>query len=124
MSNPLRTIEDYELFLYTLKEQYPSVRHSTVILTRRGAYLARGSGELQFDHGFRLIVRERILYHRLPESQFGVGKPVWCRVYTIGRSLRFHCARLKDSFGGTGSSAVTQNTRKFGNQLSVRELEK
>lgn len=66
MSNPLRTIEDYELFLYTLKEQFPSVRHSTVILTRRGAYLARVSGELQFDHGFRLIVRERILYHRLP----------------------------------------------------------
>ena len=66
MSNPLRTIEDYELFLYTLKEQFPSVRHSTVILTRRGAYLARVSGELQFDHGFRLIVRERILYHRSP----------------------------------------------------------
>lgn len=47
-----------------------------------------------------------------------------CRVYTIGRSLRFHCARLQDSFEGTGPSAVTQNTRKFGNQLSVRELEK
>jgi hypothetical protein len=62
MSNPLRTIEDYELFLYTLKEQFPSVRHSTVILTRRGAYLVRVSGELQFDHGFRLIVRERILF--------------------------------------------------------------
>jgi len=46
MSNPLRTIEDYELFLYTLKQQFKSIRHSTVILTRRGASLARVSGEL------------------------------------------------------------------------------
>ena len=29
MSNPLRTPEDYELFLYTLTERFPSVRRST-----------------------------------------------------------------------------------------------
>jgi hypothetical protein len=29
MNNPLRTPEDYELFLYTLTEQFPSVRRST-----------------------------------------------------------------------------------------------
>jgi hypothetical protein len=77
MSNPPRTIEDYELFLYTLKEQFLSVRHSTVILTRRGVYLARVSGELQFDHGFRLIVRERILYHRLPAVIDEYGYEFW-----------------------------------------------
>jgi len=66
MSNPLRTIEDYELFLYTLNQQFKSIRHSTVVLTRRGASLARVSGELQFDHSIRLNLRERILYHRLP----------------------------------------------------------
>jgi hypothetical protein len=77
MSDPLRTIEDYELFLYTLKEQFPSVRHSTVIIARRGAYLARVSGELQFDQGFRLIVRERILYHRLPALIDEYGYEVW-----------------------------------------------
>jgi hypothetical protein len=37
MSNPLRTSEDYELFLYTLTEQFPAVRRSTVALIRRGA---------------------------------------------------------------------------------------
>jgi len=26
--NPLRTPEDYELFLYTLGERFPSIRHS------------------------------------------------------------------------------------------------
>jgi len=60
MSNPLRTPEDYELFLYTLTEQYPSVSHSTVTFVRLGASLARVSGELYFDQGMRLVVRERI----------------------------------------------------------------
>lgn len=41
MSDPLRTLEDYELFLYTLPEQFKCIRHSTVTLVRRGASLAR-----------------------------------------------------------------------------------
>lgn len=40
MNNPLRTLEDYELFLYTLTEQFPAVRRSTITLIRRGATLA------------------------------------------------------------------------------------
>ena len=77
MSNPLRTIEDYELFLYTLTQQFPSIRQSTLVITRRGASLARVSGELQFDHGVRLIVRGRILYHRLPAVIDEYGYEVW-----------------------------------------------
>ena len=64
MSNPLRTSEDYELFLYTLTDQFPSVRRSTVRLIRRGATLARVTGELYFDSDVRLVVRERLFYHR------------------------------------------------------------
>ena len=55
MSNPLRTSEDYELFLYALTDQFPSVRRSTVTLIRRGATLARVTGELYFDGGVRII---------------------------------------------------------------------
>ena len=64
--NPLRTAEDYELFVYTLSDQFPAVRRSTVAFIRRGASLARVVGDLYFDHEIRLVVRERILYHRLP----------------------------------------------------------
>jgi hypothetical protein len=53
MSNPLRTLEDYELFLYTLTERFPSIRRSTVTCIRRGASLARIAGELFFDHKVR-----------------------------------------------------------------------
>jgi hypothetical protein len=77
MSNPLRTPEDYELFLYTLAEQFPAVRGSTLTLVRRGASLARVSGELTFDNGIRLIVRQRILYDRLPAVIDSYGYEVW-----------------------------------------------
>jgi len=50
MSNPLRTPEDYELFLYRLMEQFPLIHRSTVTFIRRGSSLARVAGELHFDH--------------------------------------------------------------------------
>jgi len=37
MSDPFRAIDDYELFLYALTEQFPSIRRSTLVLERRGA---------------------------------------------------------------------------------------
>ncbi|MGH7596674.1 MAG: toxin-antitoxin system TumE family protein [bacterium] len=77
MNNPLRTIEDYELFLYTRREQFTSVRRSTVTLVRMGASLARVSGELHFDQDLRLMVRERVLYHRLPAIIDWHGYEVW-----------------------------------------------
>ncbi len=77
MNNPLRTPEDYELFLYTLVDQFPSVRRSTVTFARRGSALARVAGELRFDHGIRLLIRERVLYHRLPAIIDEYGYEVW-----------------------------------------------
>ena len=77
MTHPLRTSEDYELFLYTLTEQFPSVCKSTVTLVRRGTSLARVAGELHFDHGLRLVVRERIVYDRLPALLDSYGYEVW-----------------------------------------------
>jgi hypothetical protein len=77
MNNPLRTPEDYELFLYTLIEQFPSIRRSTVTFVRRGASLARVAGELYFDQEIRLVVRERILCHHLPVIIDWYGYEVW-----------------------------------------------
>ena len=77
MSNPLRTAEDYELFLYSLTDQFPSVKRSTVVFVRRGATLARVAGTLFFDNDIRLMVRERIQYHRLPGIIDWYGYEVW-----------------------------------------------
>lgn len=77
MNNPLRTMEDYELFLYSITEQFPVVQRATVTFVRRGTSLARVVGELYFDQGFRVVVRERILSHRLPAIIDWYGYEVW-----------------------------------------------
>jgi hypothetical protein len=77
MTNPLRTPEDYELFVYTLTTQYSTVRRSTITFVRLGASLARVAGELHFDHDLRLVVRERVVYNRLPAVLDGYGYEVW-----------------------------------------------
>jgi hypothetical protein len=68
MNNPLRTADDYELFMYEIKERFPSVRRSTLTFVRRGSSLAKVAGELYFDRDLRLVIRERIVYDRQPDS--------------------------------------------------------
>lgn len=75
--DPLRSFEEYELFVYSLAERFPSVRSSTLVCVRRGATLARVAGELQFDHEFRLVVRERLVFDRLPVLIDAYGYEVW-----------------------------------------------
>ncbi len=77
MTNPLRTPEDYELFIYTLAEQFPAIRRSTLIFVRYGATLARVAGEIYFDDAIRLIVRERLTFDRLPMVIDGYGYEAW-----------------------------------------------
>lgn len=77
MTDALRTVEDYELFLYTLTERFSSLRRSTVTLVRRGSSLARVEGELHFDHGLRLVVRERLVFDRLPVVIAGYAYEAW-----------------------------------------------
>jgi len=77
VNTPLRTPEDYELFLYTLTEQFLSVCRSTVTFVRRGATLARVAGDLFFDYDIRLVVRERVIFDRLPVMIDWYGYEVW-----------------------------------------------
>ena len=77
MTRPFRASEDYELFLYSLTEQFPSVKSSTIVFIRRGATLARVAGELYFGYNIRLVVRERVLYDRLPLVLDWYGYEVW-----------------------------------------------
>lgn len=77
MTNPLRTADDYELFIYAIKERFPSVRRSTLTFVRRGSSLAKVAGELHFDRDVRLVVRERIVYDRQPAMIDSYGYEVW-----------------------------------------------
>lgn len=77
MNRYFRTPEDYELFLYTITQTFSSVHRSTVSFVRRGVSLARVSGELHFDHDVKLVVRERLLYDRLPMVIDWYGYEIW-----------------------------------------------
>jgi len=77
MSNPFRSPEDYELFLYTLPERFSSIRRSTLTFVRRGHSLARVAGELFFDHEVRIVILERIVFDRLPLIIDTYGYEVW-----------------------------------------------
>ncbi len=78
MDNPFRTPEDYELFLYTITERFPAVWRSTITFVRIGATLARVRGELYLGSALRIIVRERLLYDRLPLTieWYGCSSPI------------------------------------------------
>lgn len=75
--NPFRTAADYENYLYTLREHFPQLIGSTVTLVRRGAGLARVSGELVLAGGFRIVVRERLLLDREPILLDWYGYEIW-----------------------------------------------
>lgn len=77
MTNPLRTDADYELFLYSLVTQFTTIQRSTIVFVRRAGSLGRVSGELFFAYGLRIVVRERILYDRLPAVIDWYGYEVW-----------------------------------------------
>ena len=77
MKDPFRSPEDYELYLYSLRELYPSIKHSTVIMVRRGSSLARVTGELVFDGTIRLVMRERLVLDRRPIALDWYGYEVW-----------------------------------------------
>ncbi len=77
MNNPLRTLEDYELFLYTLAGRFKSIHQSTVTLVRRGASLARVAGEIHFTGGLRVVVMERLVAGRTPVVIDAYGYEIW-----------------------------------------------
>lgn len=77
MTDPLRTPEDYELFLCTLAERFSTIRRSTVTFVRRGHSLVRVSGEVEFDGALRLVVLERLDFGRRPGVIESYGYEVW-----------------------------------------------
>ena len=77
MTDPLRSPEDYELFVYTLSERFSTIRRSTLTFVRRGRSLARVSGAVQFDAAIRLAVLERLVFDRRPGVIESYSYEVW-----------------------------------------------
>ncbi len=60
--NPFQSLHSYEEFIYTLKQQYPSIQKSTLIVIRRGKRTALVQGEIAFPKGYRIAIKERLSF--------------------------------------------------------------
>lgn len=58
--NPFQSLREYEVFIYTLPQQFPVVRSSTLIISQRGRFTAELRGELVLADNHRLSVYERL----------------------------------------------------------------
>ena len=74
--NPFLLLPEYEQFVYTLQGLYPSIRRSTLTVIRRGAAVARLTGELEIGV-YRIVVREKLSFADGPGQIISYGYEVW-----------------------------------------------
>lgn len=58
--NRFQSLREYEEYIYRLPQAHPSISYSTLVLVRRGRRTAILHGELAFQNGIRLSIRERL----------------------------------------------------------------
>lgn len=60
--NPFRSLKNYEEYIYTLRQRYPIIQNSNLIIFRRGKRTAILQGEIRFAKGFKVLVKERLSF--------------------------------------------------------------
>ena len=75
--NPFSSLDEYEQFVYTLQQQFPSILHSTLVVIRRGRQFAELNGELIFADGYRLVIYERLAWDDGPLNIEGYSYEAW-----------------------------------------------
>jgi len=75
--NPFRSLREYEVFIYTLRQQFASLLYSTLIVTQRGPQYAELTGDIVLPAGYRLVVYERLTWDAGPLVIEGYSYEVW-----------------------------------------------
>jgi hypothetical protein len=76
--NPFQSLRDYEEYVYTLKQRFPSIQRSTLVVVQRGKRVAVLQGELTFAQGYRITIKERLSFDvGSVEIEF-YGYEMWC----------------------------------------------
>jgi len=68
---------EYEILVYTLQQQFPSIIRSTLLVVRRSRYLAETRGALFFAAGYRLNVYESLTLDAGPLRIEDYSYEVW-----------------------------------------------
>ncbi len=75
--NDFESLHQYELFVYSLGQQFPSIQGSTLVVAQRGRLFAEVTGELLFASGHRLAVYQRLVWDTDPLTIEGYSYEVW-----------------------------------------------
>ena len=77
--NPFQSLRDYEEFVYTLRQRFPSVQRSTLVVVQRGKRMAALQGEITFAQGYRITLKERLSFDEGPVVTEDYGHELWHR---------------------------------------------
>ena len=58
----LTTQADYEAFVYSLADRYPAILRAALVVIPRGRGVAEIVGEIEFEEGVRLGMREYLRF--------------------------------------------------------------
>jgi len=72
-----RTLLDYELFIYALQDDHPSIQMSTLTVIRQASDVATVEGGLFFGDDLRLRVLEVVRFDLSPPQLSRYGYEVW-----------------------------------------------
>ena len=64
--NPFQSLRNYEELVYTLRQRFPSIKGSTLVIVQRGKRVATLQGEIIFSEGYRINVKERLSFDEGP----------------------------------------------------------
>jgi len=70
-------LPDYELFVYAVQDDFPSIQLSTLTVIRQASDVATVEGELIFHNGYRLRVQEVVRFDLTPPQLTWYGYEVW-----------------------------------------------
>jgi hypothetical protein len=74
---PFQSLREYERFIYTLQQRFPSILRSTLVVAQHGRLFAELTGEITFAGGYRLVVYERLSWDDGPLALEGYSYEVW-----------------------------------------------
>jgi len=75
--SPFQSLREYELFVYSLGEQFPQIVRSTLVVAQRGRLFAELTGEVGLRGGYRLVAYERLTWDAGTLVIEGYSYEVW-----------------------------------------------
>lgn len=102
----LPALPEYEHWIYTLPERYPSIRQSTLVIIRHGPAFAELVGTVEFESAISLKVWEDLDFSRRTIRGYSYA------VSRHGERLYWYDPQHTSSYGGTYRGTTSDSPSK------------